>query len=97
MDIDMVMNSASCDLKICNGHMRNQDIAGARKCFEAAVKRIDAVIAFCDKFNVEYPYKLDNMIKFSTDLYDDLIDSETMFNYFNNIKDLPNARTEELI
>lgn len=97
MDIDIVLGSASCDLKISQGHQRNNNIEGMRACITAAVNRIDAVITFCDDFNIEWPYKLNNMIKFSTDLYDDLIDSETMVNYFNSIKDLPNARTEELI
>lgn len=89
MDIDLVLTSASCDLKVANGHSRNRNIPGMRQNLEAAMVRIDDVITFCDKFNIEWPYKLDNMIKFSTDLYDDLIDSETMLAGFDNIPPRP--------
>lgn len=111
MDIDLVLTSASCDLKVANGHSRNRNIPGMRQNLEAAIVRIDDVIAFCDKFNIEWPYRLDNMIKFSTDLYDDLIDSEMMLAGFDNIphtdaesiaywksiEGLPNAGTMGLI
>lgn len=85
MDIDMVLTSASCDLKVANAHSQNSNIPGMRQNLEAAMTRIDAVIAFCEKFDIEWPYKLNNMIKFSTDLYDDLIDSEQMIAHFNEI------------
>lgn len=78
MDIDMVLASASCDLKICSGHARNNDIVGMRQCWEAAVNRIDAVIAFCELHDIEQHYKLDNLVKYATDLHDDLTDSEEM-------------------
>lgn len=97
MNIDEILTSASCDLKIASGHSRNRNIVAMRQNWEAAITRIDAVIAFCDEHNIEQHYKLENLIKYSTSLHDDLMDSESMLNYFNNIKDLPNARTEELI
>lgn len=97
MNIDEILTSASCDLKISVGHARNGDIEGQRKCINAALKRMDDVIAFCDQFDIERHYKLDNMIHYATELMEDLHDSETMLAYFNGISTLPNARTEGLI
>lgn len=97
MDVHLTLQSAKCDLLIAEGHTKNMNLSGTRKCLDAAAKRIDDVTNYFISIDKDVSSECMSLMLKCMDLYEDLADSEQMIAHFNEIAPLPNARKMGLI
>jgi hypothetical protein len=81
----LILQSAKCDLLIAEGHTKNQNLAGTRKCLDAAAKRIDDVTNYFIALNKDVSSDCMSLMLKCMELYEDLADSEQMIAHFNEI------------
>jgi len=97
MDVHLTLQSAKCDILIAEGHAKNRNLDGQKRCLDAAATRIDAVVDYAVGLGLVVPSGAMELMLDCMNGYDDYHDSFEMIAHFNEIQTLPNARKMGLI